>query len=101
MPPQRFEALITELLLQMGFDESTVKVPGVIKEWEGFASAVTHFYALAGISQKSQTGSQQAIQQTIGQQLPTQLSRLVNWTNLRAGLLEWHDQIVQRIVEAG
>src|SRR5690606_13947223 len=26
MPPERFEALITELLLQMGFDETTVTV---------------------------------------------------------------------------
>jgi hypothetical protein len=70
----------------------------IVKEWESFAFAVTRFYALAGTNQEQQASSQLAIHQTICQYLPIQQSRAVTWTNLRAGLLEWHDQIIETIM---
>ncbi|MCB9150901.1 MAG: hypothetical protein H6641_19265 [Caldilineaceae bacterium] len=87
-------AIKTRLRLQ-------VKTAEVIQAWESFAQAVTLFYALAGVSAERQVGQQQAIQQTICQYLPVQQGRAVTWANLRAGLLEWHDQIVERLIESG
>lgn len=72
----------------------------VVKEWESFAFAVTRFYALAGIKHQGlQASSQQAIHQTISRYLPTQQSRAINWADLRAGLLEWHDQLIIQLAQ--
>ena len=70
----------------------------VVKEWESFAFAVTCFYALAGTDQQQQENSQLAIHTTIAHFLPAQQSRGVTWANLRAGLLEWHDQFIEGLI---
>lgn len=47
-----------------------------------------------------QVNQQQAIQQIICQYLPVQQGRAVNWANLRTGLLEWHNKIVEQLIES-
>lgn len=48
MPPERFEALITELLIQMGFDESTVQVTPFAGDG---GIDVTGIYRAAGLTE--------------------------------------------------
>ena len=85
------KAIQTALRIQT---QSTV----IVKEWESFAFAVTCFYALAGTDQQQQENSQLAIHERIAHFLPVQESRGVTWTNLRAGLLEWHDQFIEGLI---
>ncbi len=88
------KAIQTALRIQT---QSTI----IVKEWESFAFAVTRFYALAGTDQQQQENSQLAIHATIADFLPVQQSRAVNWANLRAGLLEWHDQLIEGLITTG
>ncbi len=80
---------------------SQTQSPRIVKEWESFAFAVTRFYALAGTEQQQQHNSQRAIHESIAHFLPVQQGRAVNWANLRAGLLEWHDQLIEKLITPG